>query len=661
MMRNHNDRLATMLLVFLLILILAGGALLALARCAMQDETIYLWEAGIMADCLGQWTWFGNESVGLHGFLFKIPAALLFLVVGKSVFAATMVNVLLTAGCCGLCFLFLRRLTASDGWALAGTWLLAANFQFWATAITFNRDIPVLFCMLLLFNAVLARWSPWVMGIVLLLILDAKEYVFFMILPWFGLWVLADEWRGRGFGEGTVYFKAAAIRLGAGLAPSVVLLMLMFFTSLVPLNMFAARALGLADGGFSNPAYGVFKVDAATKNPRDKGRELIRLEKSGTLNQFEQADMPQQDAESSLRSDQDSVGRESDHTFLQSVGQRVQSHGMIGLKYFEKFLYPSMFSFDGIPHVLAFPALAMSLLLMFGMGRDVNVGVCLLAVLTWMFLVVLTLLTTTNRYMMPIFPLLIGFLIIFLRDGMKRPVFSALILLGAAVFSMAGLYFSSEGLVLKVLVNAVLWSCLCAGWLAHRFNRRQAHVVLLGAVFFIGLITLFIFLRHNWHHPLGQGWNHARFGYNQEIEAILKELGDQERVWVNDLKWRDLPRFHANDRAESPEWEGSLNDWVPKKAMLNSYSDQRVYGFWWRGLEEFRERLRRHEIAVVGLVVSELPDERRFAPYEDFLEKFKEVDWLRQERSVVLKNKTLHVFRVLGEEGYYGISDYNKF
>jgi len=100
----------------LIIFVLAVGVTLSLMRYAAKDETGFLIEAATMSDCMLEGRWFGDEAVGWHGFLFKIPAAVLFTIFGRSIFLATFTNVLIAALTCWLCFDILRKLLKSTAW-----------------------------------------------------------------------------------------------------------------------------------------------------------------------------------------------------------------------------------------------------------------------------------------------------------------------------------------------------------------------------------------------------------------------------------------------------------------------------------------------------------------------------------------------------------------
>jgi len=177
----------------LIISVLAAGIILSLMRYAAKDETGFLIEAATMSDCILEGRWFGNEAVGWHGFIFKIPAAVLFTIFGRSVFLATFTNIIIAAFTCWLCFGILRKLLNSTAWAFAGTWLVITSYHFVLSLPTFLRDIPVLFTVLLLISAIINKRNRWIIGLCMLLILDAKEGVFFALAPGFVVWVVLDE------------------------------------------------------------------------------------------------------------------------------------------------------------------------------------------------------------------------------------------------------------------------------------------------------------------------------------------------------------------------------------------------------------------------------------------------------------------------------------
>ena len=590
------------------------GLTLAGFRDARKDETLYLRESAIMADCLRAGQWFGNEAVGVHGFVFKLPAALLFLLLGKSVYAATAVTVVLATLCTLLTFRVLRRLLNADTWALLGTWMLITNFQFIRLMPTYNRDIPALLSMLLFIDALLSRRNRWIMGLILLLILDTKEYMFFMCLPAYGLWIVVDEWMhraGRATGESLRRVLARGV---AAILPAVVYVVLMTCTGVIPLNMFLAKVLGLVDAPAANTAVAQFRPTVATTNLWT-GTTLAPLRMAATATGAPTA---------------------KSSSFIAAVSTV--------LPYIDKVFHPSLFSFDGLPKPVALPALAMSVLLFARWRRERNTERMALCFLLWVFLGILFAMASYPRYMQPVFPLLIAFFLAFLRDGLSRPRFAGWVLLTTVAYAAFGLYFEQTGLWKKIVITDLMLASLIVAyaWL-HLKPRRPTLFPQYSIPFLFGLFTLAISLWHTGTHPLGQVRNYRLFGASRECTRILSEFGPADRFWVNDAGWKSLLDFYTDQRPESPEWEGDLEPWVPKKGLLHHNNDRRAFDFWYDDIVDLHKRIREHNLNTIALVVAE-HDTERFA-YQRQLRRFQEARWLELDRTVPLKNKTLYIFR----------------
>ncbi|MCP5047947.1 MAG: hypothetical protein GY940_12295, partial [bacterium] len=249
-MMNENSPLKPKPITLLLIAALTVSLLLSIVRNAKNDEVHYLTDSLQISDSLQTGQWIGNETVGFHGFLFKIPAALLFIITGPSVFAATLTNIVLALLSVYLSYLLLLHFLESPKWALAGSALVFTAIFFLRALASFKRDTAIVFALLLLLFLVVKKKNKWLIGLGLLLVLDAKESVFFMILPGFILWMIYSRFPEskrnnprpqlrRGFGRFTAFFF-----------PSILFLILMFTTPLVPLNPVAGKILGLNHGGF---------------------------------------------------------------------------------------------------------------------------------------------------------------------------------------------------------------------------------------------------------------------------------------------------------------------------------------------------------------------------------------------------------------------------
>ncbi len=271
-MFSRIDKTHYPIIIALSVLIL--GFLLSIPRYAFGDETFYLAETAIIYDCIRNFEWFGNQPVGLHGFLFKLPVALAFLVTEPSIFVATAFNVILSAVSAVLCYKLFLKIFHSEHWSAAGTLLTVSSYYFILTIPTFLRDIPGLFALLLLFISVFAvRKKSLLQGFLLLLLLDAKEYLFFMSVPpllaYYALPLLRKK---------DVFLPRTWLSIIKNysllLLPSLIFIYLMLWTSLVPLNNFVGYILGFTTRGLTY-TFRDFSIATATENFHGKGKKIV--------------------------------------------------------------------------------------------------------------------------------------------------------------------------------------------------------------------------------------------------------------------------------------------------------------------------------------------------------------------------------------------------
>jgi hypothetical protein len=253
----------------LLFTVLAVGLILSIFRNPAGDEIYYLNDALHISDCLKEGRWIGNEYVGFHGFLFKIPAALLLILTGPSIFVVTLTNVIIAVLAVYLSYLVFLHFFDSQKWALAGAALVFTSIFFLRALATFKRDSSIVLALLLFIYLNIKKKNKWLIGLSLLLVLDAKESVFFMILPGFVLWVVYREilTHRQASRSRKRIIKPIFQRLFAALLPAFIFIFLMLATALVPLNLVFTKIVGLNQGGLDLVVQGLFAPEIATRNP----------------------------------------------------------------------------------------------------------------------------------------------------------------------------------------------------------------------------------------------------------------------------------------------------------------------------------------------------------------------------------------------------------
>ncbi len=242
-------------------------------RFASHDEALYLTEAANIADALRHGNWFGDLPVGRHGFFIKTITAILFLIFGNSVFVATLVTGAISVLTFWLCFRFLKNMLKSEWWALAGTWLVFANPVVIFCSYKYLVDIPAMCAVLLIIEAVMKKKNTWIIGLLFLLAIDVREYLLFIIGPALVLWIILEQLKivitknkfceidckqffllkqilryARLIPRFTwkVFLKCTIV-----LFPIIVYLVLMFTTTLLPLNIHLTRIIGATNRGLA--------------------------------------------------------------------------------------------------------------------------------------------------------------------------------------------------------------------------------------------------------------------------------------------------------------------------------------------------------------------------------------------------------------------------
>ena len=238
--KNYDYVMYIVLIIFFLFMLFFSSF-----RDMVKDESLYFNETWLMSQLLQEGKWIGNYAVGLHGFLFKLPMALIFLITGPSVEIVTIFNILL-ACITGLLFYNLsKKVLGKSKYGVLSTLILLSSFYFFISTPTYLREIPSLFVVVLFLYSLIDDWDNWKISLIFLLLLDSKEYIFF-VFALFYLILLFIESDKKGVSKIVEVVKQYILVM----LPSIVWLVLMFTTSIIPMNMYVASTLGLIDTNF---------------------------------------------------------------------------------------------------------------------------------------------------------------------------------------------------------------------------------------------------------------------------------------------------------------------------------------------------------------------------------------------------------------------------
>lgn len=567
-------------------------------RNATLDDDLYLFETSIMTEALSQGEWIGDYAVGTHGFLFKLPVALIFLLTGPSLAIATVWNILL--GCVAL-FLFYKILKVyfvKSIYPLLGTLLLLCNFQFLLNLPTYMREIPVLIGVLLLMYALVKRRSYWLIGLASVIILDGKEYVFFMLLPALAIYILIVEWKGVNSKTLLNYLKASFQTL----LPTIIFFLLMIFTSIIPLNMYALSVIpGVTKGGVE------YQVDHFT------------LEKATTNRIKEQAPSLQRDTpkEESL----------------------VKKLFNVVVSYIGKILYPRSFSFLSIAKIIFFPALLTSILLFKNSLKRREYVFTSFALILWSYILIFVLRASFDRYLFPILPVVTFFFLLFVRDLVKERKRFIRVLVVTALLTFVGLLFEVDYIAIKIVLNVLV----LLAYISYLFYHGKIKNLSTPLLIFLSTITFSVIAFFFYNN--GQYHYYDLWGKDYEVSKVVGLFKDEEGIMINDPGWNMLINVYRGDNEYSPEWKWELQDWIPRKNNLKSFGKHSTYLPTGIAIGNDVKTVNEYDIEKVALILSTIEDYT--FPFNHKLEKYMSADWLELEEIVNLKNKDLYIFKVI--------------
>jgi len=479
--------------------------------------------------------------------------------------------------------------------------LLLTSFQFFLHIPTYMREIPVIFSLLLFIYLILNKKSYWLAGLSLLLVFDAKEYVAVMILPGIFFYILWKE-KGTTFWESVKRYIFSFIKL---FLPTLVLLLLMIFTRVVPVNMYALSLVpGVTKGGIQYQLKH-FDSDVSTTNRIEEGAPSI------------QEDI---DNEQSLLS---------------------KAWGVFK-SYFGKLLYPRTFSFISVPKVIIFPAIFTSIFLLKKKIKKKDFFYVFLFCIFVSFLVVFFLRASFDRYILPILPVIFFFYIFFLKDLVKEKKKYIFTISITALLTAGGMFFEVDYVGIKIFLNVLIIGMYIVYLLYYKKIKNLIYYV----ITFVGCITFgvaaFFFVAN------GQIHYYMLWGKDFEIKKVISYFEENERILLNDVGWNMLPNVYRGDNQWSAEWKLEFSDWVPRKKYLKNFNTMNTFSMFGKSIEDIKSFVDFVDVGKIGLVVSNL-DGYTF-PYQDMLEEFRQADWLRLDEVISLKNKTMYIFDVVEYE-----------
>jgi hypothetical protein len=591
---------------------------LSLFRNASADETYYLKETALMAELLSKGKWVGDYGVGLHGFLFKLPVAIVFLIIGKpSVFVATIFTIMLSILSLYLFYRIVRNYFFKEKFAIWATILFSVGFHFIDISVSFNRDIPAVFTVLLFVFLFLRNSKVELIGLSLLLMLDAKEHVFFTVAPLYGIYLFLEFCRDFKKGKVLNRLVDSGKKLFAAYFLPLTWIIVMFTTSFVPVNMFVASILGFTEIG-QDWNKGNFSTEVASKNLM-AGSEKNIPKLSETTNYSEKC------LAQASKKNVDCITLE----FLDVI-----------LSYIGKILYPRTFSFISIPKIIVLPSIIHAISLFISWWKKKRKEYILPMILLFNTLIIIFR-ASHGRYLLGASFSYALFFLLFIRDGFKNIAYSRNVLIATTVFVISGLFFESTFLLPKIILEISLLILLWAIWI---FRLKEESKLYLIKSVFLGSLIMGMFLTVlAFSFEIGQISSYIKYGYNREARSILEQFSKEEKIWINDFGSGELINVYRENYYNEAEWNWKLAKWIPKRALLRTYSYENTFSFEIGDIEGFHLAINEEKIEKIVLVVSTVQED--FVEHER-LDNLKMQEWLKLVEVVELKNKIVYIFEV---------------
>lgn len=605
---DHALKIIYIIIILLSIILFT----LSFFRFALYDERLYLHETVIMAELIKQGKWYGNYGVGLHGSLFKLPVALAYVVTGPSVEIATIFHVILAGFSVLLFFRILWEHFKLRGWSLLGLLLFITTYSFLSWSITYHRETPALFATLFFLKRFLEKKNDWILGLLLILVIEAKEYVFFLISPPLIVWCILSCY--INYKKISVLFiRDSVVKCLKIFLPTTIYLIVMFTTNIIPVNMFTASIMGLTKNAITYQTKHITPMNYDTK------------ENSGLYISMS-----------------NSIEKSTKPTFLKQLCKLGAS--IVG--YTEKSLYLSSFSFQSIPMFILIFSFIYSLEL-FNKWKISNENSRLFIILFyWFYLLVYFLKVSQQRYMFPLSPMSTIVLILALKNLYdkkydKRFLVSSIV---ATLIYTLGLFLYQSNDPLKTLFEIYAHIIiLFTITLFYLYRKRILIIVIAFEIIFSGLLyfSASAILKNQLYKSL-------TWGINGETDKIARMVSMQDIIYINgtnitDEYWMYNLKFFRKDPYLVPQWKWNLHDFIPKKKNLLILGKENTYdSIKWNNLDGLKNIILTKKIDKIIMVVSTVEGVKFYN--QDYIADMTHVDWLTLEQVKYLKNKNVYVF-----------------
>ena len=578
----------------------------AFFRDMVNDAFLYFHETYLISEVIKNGEWIGPYGVGVHGFLFKIPPALIFLLKGPSILVVTIYHIILATIVVFLMYRLASYVLKDRRYGLLATIILVSNFHFFLSPITYLREVPSILVVLLLLDYIIRKSNKrnLVLGLLFLLLLDVKEYVFAIFAVFYVIWMFIDSKEEKFFPRVWEVIKQSIVVF----LPSLIWIILMFTTHIVPVNMFLASIIGLKDNAFGY-LISHFDIENSTANSLEGGKDMFFITISQTWSPVA--------------------------IFICKIVNII-------LSYLGKVLYPRVFSFLSVPKVVILPVVVSAVLNIkrYVIQREKKLkSIALLStlILTWLLIYILR--ASHGRYLLPIVPAIaiVYVFLIFKQEltlKQKKTIFIA-----TFIYVSSGVYFETSYVLIKVLLEYSILTLFLTMLIKPNTKYIRYLLILILVAGSMGSAVLFSYVQ-------GPIYGYLNWGTNRNAKEIAELIPDDATYWTNSPRDASLISVYNNEKYLRPEWKWGLSELVPIKDSFKVIGELQSYTFRVGDLETFKENLGKYGIEILIFVKTDL-DEEAYPDQEYFDDFMSASSWLRLDKKVEYKGMEVYIFDIV--------------
>lgn len=597
-------------LLFLYILLLS---FFGVFRDMLNDADLYFHETYLMSELFRVGEWIGPYGVGVHGFIFKVPPAIVFLITGPSVTVVTIYHILLSVLVSIISYKLFCSILKNKIYGILATVILISNFHFFLSPITYLREVPSILVVLLFLQELIKKTNKknLMLSCLFLLLLDVKEYVFVVFALFYVIWLFIDSDERLFFKRVWQVIKQSFIVF----LPSLIWTILMFTTHIIPVNMFWASIIGLKDNTFGYLISHI-DVETATFNALEGGRDIFRISVQDTWHPIA--------------------------VFLASTINSI-------LSYIGKVMYPRVFSFLSVPKVVILPVVASCIITLkrfvFTKGKEIrkkvrrdlkNYALLSTLILTW--LVVYIVRASHGRYLLPIVPAIAVIYIYFLFKQKLSIKQKKRIFISTLIYVSFGIYFETTFLLPKILLEFGALTLFLTIFLKPHLQYVKYILVVLLASGSMASAILFSAVQ-------GQIYGSVNFGANRNAKEIAQILPDEGAYWINSPSNQPVMSVYNYETYLNPEWKWRLHEIVPIRDSLKALGEQRSYVFRIIDMETFKKNIEKYEIDEIFLI--ETQTDLESYPDQGFMFDLILQSWLEFDRKEEFQGMDVFIFKVV--------------